>query len=219
MQKYRYRYINRTQKHTNFLKNRHFEWFPPKQCHSFLGHLLDFLCWNNRWVSTHRGLNGPCHIFKGLAVGRWITSFGGGWKIYGNVGGCSMGLVLVYSPTFGSKNRDTPQKWMVKIMENLFKMDDLGVPLFLETTMQPRFAPCMVYAPCLVIGCQKEVYTQTLNVWYYWWFRNPAFTSWYGSLSHSLQSFIHVRWLFGVSPINSRMYQEVRIKGDRISGL
>ena len=32
-----------------------------------------------------------------------------------------------------SKNRDTP-KWMVKIMENLIKMDDLGEkPLFLET--------------------------------------------------------------------------------------
>ena len=31
-----------------------------------------------------------------------------------------------------SKNRDTP-KWMVKIMENPIKMDDLGVPLFLET--------------------------------------------------------------------------------------
>ena len=28
-----------------------------------------------------------------------------------------------------SKNRDTP-KWMVKIMENPIKMDDLGVPLF-----------------------------------------------------------------------------------------
>ena len=31
-----------------------------------------------------------------------------------------------------SKNRDTP-KWMVKIMENPIKIDDLGVPLFLET--------------------------------------------------------------------------------------
>ena len=31
-----------------------------------------------------------------------------------------------------SKNRGT-QKWMVKIMENPIKMDDLGVPLFLET--------------------------------------------------------------------------------------
>ena len=31
-----------------------------------------------------------------------------------------------------SKNRGTP-KWMVKIMENPIKTDDLGVPLFLET--------------------------------------------------------------------------------------
>ena len=33
-----------------------------------------------------------------------------------------------------SKNRGVyPPKWMVKIMENPIKMDDLGVPLFLET--------------------------------------------------------------------------------------
>ena len=31
-----------------------------------------------------------------------------------------------------SKNTGIP-KWMVKIMENPIKMDDLGVPLFLET--------------------------------------------------------------------------------------
>ena len=31
-----------------------------------------------------------------------------------------------------SKNRGTP-KWMVRIMENPIKMDDLGVSLFLET--------------------------------------------------------------------------------------
>ena len=33
-----------------------------------------------------------------------------------------------------SKNRGIlPPKWMVKIMENPIKMDDLGVPLFLDT--------------------------------------------------------------------------------------
>ena len=32
-----------------------------------------------------------------------------------------------------SKHRGGPPKWMVKIMENPIKMDDLGVPLFLET--------------------------------------------------------------------------------------
>ena len=31
------------------------------------------------------------------------------------------------------KNRNGPPKWMVYFMENLIKMDDLGVPLFLET--------------------------------------------------------------------------------------
>ena len=34
-----------------------------------------------------------------------------------------------------SKNRGGPPKWMVKIMENPIKMDDLGVPLFSETPM------------------------------------------------------------------------------------
>ena len=33
-----------------------------------------------------------------------------------------------------SKNRGTP-KWMVKIMENPIKMDDLGIPLFSETSI------------------------------------------------------------------------------------
>ena len=38
-----------------------------------------------------------------------------------------------------SKNRGTP-KWMVKIMENPIKMDDLGVPLFSETSIcQTKF--------------------------------------------------------------------------------
>ena len=31
------------------------------------------------------------------------------------------------------ERRGGPPKWMVKIMEHPFKMDDLGVPLFLET--------------------------------------------------------------------------------------
>ena len=31
------------------------------------------------------------------------------------------------------KNRRFSPKWMVKITENPIKMDDLGVPLFLET--------------------------------------------------------------------------------------
>ena len=34
-----------------------------------------------------------------------------------------------------SKNWGKTQKWMVKIMENPIKMDDLGVPLFSETSI------------------------------------------------------------------------------------
>ena len=34
-----------------------------------------------------------------------------------------------------SKNRGGPPKWMVKIMENHIKIDDLGVPLVLETPL------------------------------------------------------------------------------------
>ena len=46
-------------------------------------------------------------------------------------------LVKLTSSHMGvSKNRGTP-KWMVKIMENPIKMDDLGVPLFLETPISP----------------------------------------------------------------------------------
>ena len=36
-----------------------------------------------------------------------------------------------------SKNRGT-QKWMVKIMENPIKMDDLGVPLFFKFRSQQK---------------------------------------------------------------------------------
>ena len=44
-----------------------------------------------------------------------------------------------------SKNSGTP-KWMVFVMENPIKMDDLGVPLFLET-------------PIYLGGCQKSWFT------------------------------------------------------------
>ena len=43
-------------------------------------------------------------------------------------------IYLFYTYMGVSKNRGTP-KWMVKIMENPIKMDDLGVPLFLETSI------------------------------------------------------------------------------------
>ena len=41
-----------------------------------------------------------------------------------------------------SKNRATP-KWMVKIMENPIEMDDLGVPLFSETSISTLY----IYTP------------------------------------------------------------------------
>ena len=41
--------------------------------------------------------------------------------------GCHLGFHMGVS-----KNRGTP-KWMVKIMENPIKMDDLGIPPFLDT--------------------------------------------------------------------------------------
>ena len=42
-------------------------------------------------------------------------------------------IFIIYTLYMGvSKNSGTP-KWMVKIMENPIKMNDLGVPLFLET--------------------------------------------------------------------------------------
>ena len=52
-----------------------------------------------------------------------------------------MGLVYIFlheSLKFMgvSKHRGVyPPKWMVKIMENPIKMDDLGAPLFLETPL------------------------------------------------------------------------------------
>ena len=52
------------------------------------------------------------------------------WLIWGH--GVIPWVVLPISYVGVSKNRDTP-KWMVKIMENPIKMDDLGVRLFLET--------------------------------------------------------------------------------------
>ena len=40
-----------------------------------------------------------------------------------------------------SKNRGGPPKWMVKIMENPIKMDDLGVPLFLKLSEKSWVVP------------------------------------------------------------------------------
>ena len=42
---------------------------------------------------------------------------------------CRLNGNMGVEPKIGGK----PPKWMVKIMENPIKMDNLGVPLFLET--------------------------------------------------------------------------------------
>ena len=50
------------------------------------------------------------------------------------------GMYRIFNLHLGvSKNRGGPPKWMVKIMENPIKMDDLGVPLFSETSIWLRF--------------------------------------------------------------------------------
>ena len=53
----------------------------------------------------------------------------------GVIGDPVLGMYIIYMCVYMgvSKNRGGPPKWMVKIMENPIKMDDLGVPLFLET--------------------------------------------------------------------------------------
>ena len=63
-----------------------------------------------------------------------------------------------------SKNTGTP-KWMVKIMENPIKMDDLGVPLFLEThiAIVVRFNPIITESNdilYLLFFCLNRLETQ-----------------------------------------------------------
>ena len=55
----------------------------------------------------------------------WMDSNNGTGFFLERKGSCYMGV---------SKNKGTP-KWMVKIMENPTKMDDLGIPLFSETSI------------------------------------------------------------------------------------
>ena len=54
-------------------------------------------------------------------------------------------------PKIGGK----PPKWMVKIMENPIKMDDLGVPLVLETPRYPK--KCDGHAGAEPFGTRGEV--------------------------------------------------------------
>ena len=62
----------------------------------------------------------------------WVTQAADAWWLL---------ILMILMIPFGfktnvgvSQNRGIP-KWMVKIMENPIKMDDLGVPLFSETSM------------------------------------------------------------------------------------
>ena len=51
-----------------------------------------------------------------------------------------------------SENRGGTPKWMVKIMENLIKMDDLGgTPLFLETSI---YLYIYIYSTVLIFSFQ-----------------------------------------------------------------
>ena len=54
-----------------------------------------------------------------------------------------------------SKNRGGPPKWMVKIMEKPIKMDDLGVPLFLETPISHWFSER--FSNLGTSGCASQV--------------------------------------------------------------
>ena len=72
-------------------------------------------------------------------------------------GGTPEVMPLVWWEHMGvSKNRGIlPPKWMVKIMENPIKMDDLGgPPLFLETPI------CFFCAKSRFLWLKQDLYTQ-----------------------------------------------------------
>ena len=67
-----------------------------------------------------------------------------------------------------SKNRDTP-KWMVKIMENPIKMDDLGVPLFSETSVYFQMSPVKEVSPISRGSKKKDLPGETNCRSDAWW--------------------------------------------------
>ena len=74
-----------------------------------------------------------CHAFNGGGMRRaWLMA--SVFKIFRVFEWSLCGTWGSVSPLMGvSKNRGGPPKWMMKIMENPIKIDDLGVPLFLAT--------------------------------------------------------------------------------------
>ena len=68
-----------------------------------------------------------------------------------------------------SKNRGGPPKWMVKIMENPIKMDDLGVPLFLETPMFGYFWGWVFLYISRIHTAYIGEDSSILGTWNVWW--------------------------------------------------
>ena len=74
-----------------------------------------------------------------------------------------------------SKNRGGPPKWMVKIMENPIKMDDLGVHLFFETPKWHPFCGNQNLMQSFNLVIFGEIYPnkKTCIVWVWCQFHDP----------------------------------------------
>ena len=88
--------------------------------------IFHYLTEKNKFcLPKSRGSRGPKILF---------TVFDSEWKTH------HIQIFTVCHDMGVSKNRGIP-KWMVKRMENPIKMDDLGVPLYLET---PIYKDCNI---------------------------------------------------------------------------
>ena len=88
-----------------------------------LSHLWKNKSFSSRFCKSLTSLGPTTDLFRSgdFHLGNQSWSL---WRSWKSVLGMDMGV---------SKNRGTP-KWMVKIMENPIKIDDLGVPLFFGNT-------------------------------------------------------------------------------------